>query len=53
MVQLTTFAEDRDIEQDEWSRSDGYSEVHDSGLSDKKAELPAVSSFGEALSPAA
>jgi hypothetical protein len=53
MVQLTTFAEDRDIEQVERSRSDGDSEVQDSGLSNKEAELPAVSSFGEAPSSAA
>ena len=53
MVQLTTFAEDRDIEQDEWSRSDGDSEDHGSRLTDKRAELPAVSVFGEAPSSAA
>lgn len=53
MVQLTTFAEDRDSALGEWSRSDGDSEDHGSGLPDKTAELPAVSSFGEAPSSAA
>jgi len=53
MVQLTTFADERESVQDEWSRSDGDSEVRDSGLSDIKAELPAVSSFGEAPSSVA
>jgi hypothetical protein len=53
MVQLTSFAEGRDSAQDEWNRSDGDSEDHGSGLPDKTAELPAVSSFGEAPSSAA
>jgi hypothetical protein len=53
MVQLTTFADDRDIAQDEWSRSDDDGEDQGSGLPDKKAELPAASSFGEAPSSAA
>jgi hypothetical protein len=50
MVQLTTFADERDIAQDEWSRSDGDSEDHSSGFPYKRAELPAFSTFGEAPS---
>ena len=53
MVQLTTFAEDRDPAQDEWSRSDGDSEDEGSVLTDNRAELPVVSSGGEATSSAA
>ncbi len=52
MVQLTTFAEDRDVAQDEWSRSDGDSDDEGSGLTDDRAELSAVSSVGEAPSSA-
>ena len=53
MVQLTTFAEGRDPAQDEWSRSDGDSEDEGSVLTDNRAELPAVSSGGEATASAA
>jgi hypothetical protein len=53
MVQLTTFAEDRDVAKDEWSRSDGDSDDQGSGLGDERAELPTVSPFGEAPSSAA
>jgi hypothetical protein len=48
MVQLTTFAEDRDPAQDDWSRSDGDSEDQGPRLTEDRAELPAVSPGGEA-----
>jgi hypothetical protein len=52
MVQLTTFADDRDPSQAEGSHSSDDSEDRSSDLPDTKAEPPAVSSFGEARSSA-
>ncbi|WP_313293184.1 hypothetical protein [Rhizobium rhizoryzae] len=52
MVELTTFAEDCDPAQDEWSCSDGINEEEGSVLPDKRAEPSAVSYGGEGMSPA-
>jgi hypothetical protein len=45
MVQLTTFAEDRDPSQDDWSRSSDSSEEQGGGTVETKPDLPGVSSF--------
>jgi hypothetical protein len=52
MVQLTTFADDRDPAQDEWERSEDDQDggTGDDGLAPSKPDLPAVSGFGDATS---
>src|SRR5689334_2223962 len=53
MVQLTTFAGDRDPSEDGRSHSSDDSEQGRSKSSEAKSELPVASSFGEAPSSAA
>ncbi|WP_426131280.1 hypothetical protein [Pararhizobium sp. PWRC1-1] len=49
MVQLTTFADDRDPAQDEWERSKDEDDGG-AGVEGLKLHLPAVSGFGDATS---
>jgi hypothetical protein len=55
MVQLTTFDEDRDTAEDQWSRSSPDDEIEErtEGLSETDPKLPVVSPFGDAPSSSA
>jgi hypothetical protein len=55
MVQLTTFDEDRDTAEDQWSRSSPDDEIEErtEGLSETDPKLPVVSTFGDAPSSSA